>query len=134
MMVNPAFLLNHIGELVAFLALIMIGKWAINTVLGVVLHAGFSPSLTIAAGLSQIGEFSFLIGQTGAAFGVLSRDQYSLILGAAVLSIACNTFVFKARGPIGQALGPRADHHGSLWRGIEPRVRGCVQLHSKRGR
>lgn len=56
----------------------------ILVVLPVAFRAGLASSLTIAAGLSQIGEFSFLIGQTGMALGVLTQDQYSLILGAAV--------------------------------------------------
>lgn len=77
----------------------------ILVVLPVVFRAGLASSLTIAAGLSQIGEFSFLIGQTGMALGVLTQDQYSLILGAAVLSIALNSFVFKARMPLEHALG-----------------------------
>ncbi len=100
MMVNPSFLASHLPELIALLGLIVVGKWAINLLLGVVFRTGVASSLTIAAGLAQIGEFSFLIGQTGVALGVLTQDQYSLILGAAVLSIALNTFVFKARGPI----------------------------------
>lgn len=104
MMVNPAFLAGHIVELAALLALIMLGKWAINMLLGTLLRVDLGSALTIAAGLSQIGEFSFLIGQTGMALGVLSQDQYSLILGAAVLSIALNTFVFKARTPLERAL------------------------------
>lgn len=105
MMVNPGFLLGHVGELAVLLAVIMLGKWVINMVLGVAFRAGLASSLTIAAGLSQIGEFSFLIGQTGMALGVLTQDQYSLILGAAVLSIALNSFVFKARMPLEHALG-----------------------------
>lgn len=104
MMVNPAFLAGHIGDLAALLALIMLGKWIINMLLGMVFRVDLGSALTVAAGLSQIGEFSFLIGQTGMALGVLSQDQYSLILGAAVLSIALNTFVFKARTPIERAL------------------------------
>lgn len=104
MMVNPAFLAGHIGELAALLALIMLGKWIINMLLGTLFRVNLGSALTIAAGLSQIGEFSFLIGQTGMALGVLSQDQYSLILGAAVLSIALNTFVFKARTPLERAL------------------------------
>ena len=100
MMVNPAFLLGHLGELAALLALIVAGKWLINMALGVLFRTGVGASLTIASGLSQIGEFSFLIGQTGMALGVLGQDQYSLILGAAVISIALNTFVFKLRVPV----------------------------------
>lgn len=104
MMVNPSTLAAHLPELVALVALIMVGKWLINMVLGVVFSAGLKTSLTIAAGLSQIGEFSFLIGQTGMALGVLTADQYSLILGGAVVSIALNTFVFKLERPLERAI------------------------------
>ena len=104
MMVNPAVLMAHLSELIALVTLIMLGKWLINMVLGVVLSAGLRSSLTIGAGLSQIGEFSFLIGQTGMALGVLTAEQYSLILGGAVVSIALNSFAFKGIGPIERAI------------------------------
>lgn len=108
MMVNPSFLMGHLGELVMLLGLIMLGKWAINMLLGVLFRVDLGSTLTVAAGLSQIGEFSFLIGQTGMALSVLSQDQYSLILGAAVLSIALNTFVFKVRAPLERVLARSA--------------------------
>lgn len=105
MMVNPGLLIEHVGELALLLGLIVAGKWAINMLLGMMFRAGLESSLTIAVGLSQIGEFSFLIGQTGMALGVLGQGQYSLILGAAVLSIALNTWMFKARTPLKRVLG-----------------------------
>lgn len=100
MMVNPVTLASHLVELVCLVALIMAGKWLINMVLGVALSAGSRTTLTVAAGLSQIGEFSFIIGQTGLSLGILSAEQYSLILGGAVISIALNSFVFKTVGPL----------------------------------
>ena len=99
-MVNPATLAAHLSELIALVALIMVGKWAINMVLGMVLSAGLHTTLTVASGLSQIGEFSFIIGQTGIALGVLTPDQYSLILGGAVVSIALNSFTFMIIDPL----------------------------------
>ena len=107
MMVNPAILAAHLPELLALVALIMVGKWLINMVLGMAFSVGVETSLTIASGLSQIGEFSFIIGQTGMALGILSADQYSLILGGAVVSIALNTFVFKLAGPAAHAIHSR---------------------------
>ncbi len=100
MMVNPATLFAHAGELVALVVLIIFGKWFINMVLGTLLSAGLRTTLTVAAGLSQIGEFSFIIGQTGMSLGILSSEQYSLILGGAVVSIALNSFAFKLIDPI----------------------------------
>ena len=104
MMVNPGVLAAHAGELSALVALIMLGKWAINMVLGAVMSIGLATSLTVAAGLAQIGEFSFIIGQTGMALGVLSSDQYTLILGGAVVSIALNSFAFKLVEPLERRL------------------------------
>ena len=100
MMVNPVTLASHVGELIALVALIMVGKWLINMVLGVVLSAGLHGTLTVAAGLAQIGEFSFIIGQTGMGLGILTAEQYTLILGGAVVSIALNSFAFKLIDPI----------------------------------
>ena len=127
MMVNPATLVAHLGELVALVALIMVGKWVINMALGALFAAGTRTSLTIAAGLSQIGEFSFIIGQTGMALGVLSADQYSLILGGAVVSIALNSFVLKLVDP----MYARVEHVGFLRRIYERRARTIEPPHEE---
>ncbi|MBM6682712.1 cation:proton antiporter [Collinsella intestinalis] len=117
MMVNPATLAAHLSGLIALVALIMVGKWAINMVLGMVLSAGLHTTLTVASGLSQIGEFSFIIGQTGIALGVLTPDQYSLILGGAVVSIALNSFTFMIIDPL------------ESWISAHPRLAGLYERH-----
>lgn len=104
MMVNPQTLINNLPQLIALVLLIMVGKWLINMALGVLFSAGLKTSLTVGAGLSQIGEFSFIIGQVGMALGILTSEQYSLILGGAVVSIALNSFVFKLEAPLERAV------------------------------
>jgi monovalent cation:H+ antiporter-2, CPA2 family len=58
----------------------------------------------VAAGLSQIGEFSFIVGQSGVALGVLTQSQYGLILASALLSIVINPMLFKALPSLERAL------------------------------
>lgn len=48
MMVNPGLLIEHVGELALLLGLIVVGKWAINMLLGMMFRAGLESSLTIA--------------------------------------------------------------------------------------
>lgn len=105
MMVDPRVLAAHLPELAGIVLLIMVGKWLINMALGTVLPASLPTMLTVAAGLSQIGEFSFIIGQLGVSLGVLTQEQYSLILGGAVVSIALNSLVFKTVEPLERVLG-----------------------------
>jgi CPA2 family monovalent cation:H+ antiporter-2 len=52
-------------------------------------------SLVIAVSLGQIGEFSFILSGLALKMGVFSTHLSDLILAGAILSIACNPFLFK---------------------------------------
>jgi CPA2 family monovalent cation:H+ antiporter-2 len=95
MLVNISYLIQNAGQVLALLALIMIGKPVITLLLGVLFPRPARTAIVVAAGLSQIGEFSFIVGQAGVALGVLTQDQYSLILAGALLSIMINPLMFK---------------------------------------
>jgi CPA2 family monovalent cation:H+ antiporter-2 len=96
MLVNPAYLWANAGQVLALTALIVLGKALITQLLGLILPASGRTMLVVSAGLSQIGEFSFIVGQAGVSLGVLTQDQYSLILAGALLSIMLNPLMFKA--------------------------------------
>lgn len=96
MLVNPAALVMNAGQVLALTACIVIGKAIFTLLLGIILPASSRTVLVVAAGLSQIGEFSFIVGQSGLALGVLTDDQYGLILAGALLSIVINPLLFKA--------------------------------------
>jgi CPA2 family monovalent cation:H+ antiporter-2 len=92
MLVNPSYLLNNIGIILALTGLIVIGKALVTVLLGFLFPWQARTTLVLAAGLSQIGEFSFILGQQGMGLGLLDRSQYSLILAGALLSITLNDF------------------------------------------
>jgi K+:H+ antiporter len=96
MLVDPLYLLGHLGALIALVAAIILGKALVTLLLGLFFPRPARTMLVIAAGLSQIGEFSFLLGQAGVALSVLTREQYSLLLAGALISITLNPFLFRA--------------------------------------
>ena len=96
MLVNPAFLLTHWSEVLTITSLVVVGKILITLVLGAFIPGQARTFLVVAAGLSQIGEFSFIVGQTGMVVGLLDRNQYSLILAAALISITMNPLLFRS--------------------------------------
>ncbi len=55
--------------------------------------------LTVAAGLAQVGEFSFILGTMGLSLGLLPPEGFQLIVAGALLSIAINPFLFRAIEP-----------------------------------
>lgn len=99
MLVNPAYLLENLGPVLVIASVIVIGKSLITGFMGFLLPWPARTTLVLAAGLSQIGEFSFVLGEEGLALGLLRRDQYSLILAGALLSITLNASLFRLVGP-----------------------------------
>lgn len=96
MLVNVNYLLANAGQVLVLTLLIVIGKVLISGMLGMLFPIPARTVLVVAAGLSQIGEFSFIVGQAGVRLGVMTQDQYSLILAGALLSIMINPLMFRA--------------------------------------
>ena len=99
MLVNPIEVLNNFGQVLVITLLIVVGKSIFTLLLGIVLPGSGMTMLVVAAGLSQIGEFSFIVGQTGVGLGIIAMDQYGLILAASVISIILNPLMFKTIDP-----------------------------------
>ncbi|WP_322823285.1 cation:proton antiporter [Chloroflexus sp.] len=110
MIVNPLYLWANAAQVLTLTALIVLGKAFFTQLLGFMLPASGRTMLIVAAGLSQIGEFSFILGKAGMQLGLLSQDQYSLILAGSLLSIMVNPLMFRSIKPIErlmQRLSPR---------------------------
>ncbi len=95
MLVNPSVLIANAGQVLALTFLIIFGKGIVTLLLGLVLPASGRTLVVVAAGLSQIGEFTFIVGQAGVALGILTQDQYGLILASSVISIVFNPLMFR---------------------------------------
>ena len=99
MLVNPIYLFNNLGHVLALTVLIVAGKSILTLLLGFIFPWQARTALVVGAGLSQIGEFSFILGQAGISLGLLNQDQYSLILAGALLSITLNPVMFRLIPP-----------------------------------
>lgn len=115
MLVDPLALWSHIWQILALTALIVLGKPLRTLLLGFLLSSPARTMLILAVGLGQIGEFSFILGQAAVALGMLTQEQYGLILAAAVLSILLNPFLFRMLPQL-EAVFRRSS---TLWRWLD---------------
>jgi CPA2 family monovalent cation:H+ antiporter-2 len=118
MLVNPAYVLTHWTQLLTITAVIVGGKAIVSGALAILLGCAGRTTLIVATGRSQIGEFSFILGQAGLVLGVLDESQYSLILAAAIVSITVNPLVVGLVDPLERWLKKRP----ALWRLIDRAV------------
>jgi CPA2 family monovalent cation:H+ antiporter-2 len=111
MLVNPGYLLAHWGQVAALTALIVVGKSVLAALITFAFPYPARTALVVAAGLSQIGEFSFIVGQSGLALGLLDDTQYALILASAIVSITLNPWMLRLIDPTERLL----KGHPRLW-------------------
>ncbi|MBM7047019.1 cation:proton antiporter [Rhizobium lusitanum] len=96
MLFDPTILVREPLMIVGVLALIILGKSLIAFGVVLLLRYPASMGFAVAAGLAQIGEFSFILAGLGVSLGLLSREGQDLILAGAILSITLNPLVFFA--------------------------------------
>lgn len=94
MLFDPSILVTQPLMVAAVLLLILLGKSLAALAIVLLLGYPLSTALTVSAALAQIGEFSFILGGLGVAYGLLPAEGLSLILAGALLSISLNPLVF----------------------------------------
>jgi CPA2 family monovalent cation:H+ antiporter-2 len=96
MLFDPTILISDPLPLLGTLTVIVIGTPAVAFLILRALRQTRGTALTIAAGLAQIGEFSFILAALGIGLGLLDERGRDLILGASILSILMNPLLFFA--------------------------------------
>jgi monovalent cation:H+ antiporter-2, CPA2 family len=93
MLLDPAFLLDHIAEVLLLVLVASAAKGLIFAGLSRLLGYGNVIPLAVGLGLFQVGEFSFVIAREGVATGSIGSELYSLVLSAAILTMIMTPFV-----------------------------------------
>ncbi len=95
MLFDPSVITREPLMVLATFAIIVIAKPFAAYVITRLFRHSISDSLIIAVSLGQIGEFSFILSGLALKMGIFSSHLCDLILAGAILSIACNPFLFK---------------------------------------
>lgn len=109
MLFDPAVFLQQPLRLLAVIGVVMVGKTI--AAFGIVLAFRYplNTALTVSASLAQIGEFSFILAAVGMSLGLLPPEAQTLIVAAALISIACNPLLFHAIEPAHRWIRARSE-------------------------
>ncbi len=100
MLFDPRVLVTSPGKVLAVLAVVVIGKALAGFLLVMLLRGPMRTGLAVAAGLAQIGEFSFIVAELGRELQLLPEEGYQLVLAGALLSISLNPLLFRLIEPV----------------------------------
>jgi CPA2 family monovalent cation:H+ antiporter-2 len=115
MLLDPGYLGDHWQPVLLLSAVVIFGKFVVSALWALMFPRPARTALIVAAGSSQIGEFSFILGQSGVTLGFFGPGQYSLILASAIVSIVLNPLILRSVDPLQRLL--RAIP--TLWRKLD---------------
>jgi monovalent cation:H+ antiporter-2, CPA2 family len=108
-LVDPHVLLNNLPLLGLLLLLIVVGKFLVWAMVVWLFRYPIRTAVIIAAGLTQIGELSFVMVQVARSSGIVGENVFSTAIAASLISILLNVFIvryaFKWLDPKGSAEG-----------------------------
>jgi len=96
MLFDPSLLVAQPVLIAMALAIVLLIKPAVALAIVLVLREPPRTALTVAVGLAQIGEFSFIVGSLGESLGLLPAQGMGVLVVAAIASIAVNPVLFAA--------------------------------------
>ncbi len=95
MLIDPAPLLSGWRVLLVMVGLIVAGKFAIWFTITRLFGYPAQTALRVSIGLTQIGEFSFVLGRIALQSALITEEVYNATLAASLLSILINAALFR---------------------------------------
>ncbi len=118
MLFDPAFLIVQPLMVAAALGIILIAKPLAALLIVAVLGHSVRTALTVAIGLAQIGEFSFILSELARYHGLMPDAGHNVLVASAIISITLNPLIFRSLPKIEDWLKKRP----VLWRLLNGRA------------
>ena len=105
MLLDPRLLLDNLGLVLILVLIVMLGKGLIFAGLTRLFRYRNVIPLATGLGLSQVGEFSFVLGRVGVETHSISSEFYSLVLTMTIVTMLLTPLISGLTAPLYAFLG-----------------------------
>ena len=95
MLIDLNFIIDNAGLVLGIVIIVFVLNSLINTLTLKIMKYSWAESFYTGALLSQIGEFSFIIGATAYISGIITDFAYQVIVSTISLSLLLSSFWIK---------------------------------------
>ena len=100
MLLDISFIYGNITSIIILVLVIMAAKFAVFSLLSLSFRYFNIVPLALGFGLSQIGEFSFVLARTALKDNIIDHDFFSLILTVSVITMILSPFISMLATPV----------------------------------
>lgn len=94
-LIRPSALLHNFGLVVVIVLLVVVGKFVIRAAVVMLFRYPLWTALLVGVGLTQIGEFSFVLVRIARSAGLVGEDVYNATLAASLITILLNAVLMR---------------------------------------
>jgi len=94
-LIDPKVLSQNLPLLGMMILLIVVGKFLVWTAIVWLFRYPIWTAIVVAAGLTQIGELSFVVVQVARSSGMVAESVFSTVIAASLISILLNVFIVR---------------------------------------
>ena len=95
MLINPQSWITSWPSILLLVGMVLIGKFVIWTGVVRLFRYSTATAIRVGIGLTQIGEFSFILAQVSLSAGLISEQIYHATLAASLVTILANATLFR---------------------------------------
>jgi CPA2 family monovalent cation:H+ antiporter-2 len=94
-LVNPQILISKPSLLLVIVGLVVVGKFVVWTLVVKLFRYPATTALMVGLGLTQIGEFSYVLVKVARDAHIVGDDMYNAVLAASVITILINGLLLR---------------------------------------
>ena len=94
-LIRPSALIHSMGLVAVIVLLVVVGKFVIRAGVVVLFRYPLWTALLVGVGLTQIGEFSFVLVRIARSAGLVGEDVYNATLAASLITILLNAVLMR---------------------------------------
>ncbi len=118
MLLDPSILLSHPLLITSLVVTILIVKSVITAGAALALGVPARIGIITALSLAQIGEFSFVLSQSGVKYGILTPEMYQIFLAASIATMALTPLCLKYASTTAESIVDILPHRWTRGRGV----------------
>ncbi|WP_236207663.1 cation:proton antiporter [Pseudomonas tohonis] len=134
LMIDPGILLDYAWPIAVITVAVVLGKMVSCGIGAFIAGNDGRTSLRVGMGLSQIGEFSFIIAALGMTLQVTSDFLYPVAVAVSAITTLLTPYLIRAADPLSQTLAGMVplriarvfNLYGDWLRSIQPQGQGAV--------
>src|SRR6185369_5837929 len=94
-LIDPALIIENLPLLGTMIALVVVGKLVLRTLVVWMFGQPIRTAVMVGVGLTQIGEFSFVLVQVARSAGHVGADVYNATLATSLITILVNALLVR---------------------------------------